>query len=75
MFDKKLNKKDRLELLKREELIRSYRLVVDALETQKRIHLSNILPKYGCELKKNYNIDFQTGKITEVTEQPNQPQK
>ena len=75
MFSKKLSEEDLGELIKREELILSYRLVSDALEMKKAIYLNGILPKYGCDLNKNYNIDRKTGGITEVERQPNQPQQ
>ena len=66
MFNKKLKDKDWQELRKREELINSHKLIVEALEMQKRIYLNGILPKYGCDLNKNHNIDFKTGRITEI---------
>jgi len=68
MFHKKLKSEDLEELKKREELINSHKLIVNALEVQKRIYLNGILPKYGCDLNKNYNIDIKTGKITEIKE-------
>ena len=59
MFKKKmkLNKEDLSELKQRAELINSYKLVVSALEMQKNLYLNKILPKYGCDMNKNYNID------------------
>ena len=66
MFYKKLNKKDLEELRKREELLRSFVLIVEALQMQKRVYLSEVLPKYGCDLGKNYNINPETGKIGEI---------
>jgi len=66
MFYKKLKNGDLEELRKRTELINSYRLVVSALEIQNRIYLNGILPKYGCDLNKNYDIDSKTGKIKEI---------
>ncbi len=66
MFEKKLKTENLEELRKREELILSYRLVADALELQKRIYLNGILPKYGCDLNKNYDIDPKTGRIKET---------
>lgn len=66
MFYKKLKNEDLEELKKREELIQGFRLAADALEMQKKLYLSGILPKYGCDLNKNYDIDFKTGRIKEV---------
>jgi len=67
MFNKKiLNQEDLIEIKKRVELINSYKLVIDALEIQKSIYLNQILPKYGCDINKQYNIDFKSGKIKEV---------
>lgn len=68
MFDKKLKKEDLEELRKRSELINSHKLIVSALEMQKQIYLNGILPKYGCDLNKNYKIDVKTGRIKEVKE-------
>ena len=68
MFEKKLNPEDLEELKKREELINSHKLIVSALEMQKSIYLKGILPKYGCDLNKDYKIDFKSGEIEEVKE-------
>jgi len=74
MFEKKLSKEDLEELRKRTELINSFILVSQSLEIQKQIYIRNILPKYNCDLNKNYNIDLRSGQIKEVKEKP-QPQK
>jgi len=67
MFNKKtLNQEDLAEIKKRVELINSYKVVVNALEIQKGIYLNQVLPKYGCDINKQYNIDFKSGKIKEV---------
>jgi len=66
MFKKRINSEELEELKKREELINSYKLVVNALEMQKRIYLQKILPKYGCDSDKVYNIDIKVGKIKEI---------
>jgi len=72
--EKKLSKEDLLELRKRVELINQHILIAQALELQKQIFITNILPKYGCDMNKKYNIDLKTGKITEIKqEQPNLP--
>jgi hypothetical protein len=71
-FKKKLNQADLEELKRREELINSHKLVVSALEMQKTFYLNKILPKYGCDLNKNYQIDFKTGKIVEAKRNPNE---
>jgi len=74
MFYKKLNQEDFEELKKRTELINSYKLVANALEVQMRVHLNGILPKYHCDLNKNYTIDNKTGRIKEIkTPPPQQP--
>ena len=67
MFNqKKLTKEDLEELRKRTELINQYILVAQALEMQKQIFIRNILPKYKCDMNKNYNIDLRNGQIKEV---------
>lgn len=63
MFGKKLKPEELEELRKRAELINQYVLIQQALEMQKNIYIRNILPKYGCDLNKNYEIDLKTGKI------------
>ena len=76
MFGKemKLNLEDLEEMKKREELINSHKLIVLALDMQKRIYLNGILPKYGCDLNKNYKIDSKTGNINEIkTPSPSMP--
>jgi len=74
MFEKKLSKEDLEELRKRTELINQHILISQALEMQKQIFIRNLLPKYNCDLNKNYNIDLRSGQIKEVKEKP-QPQK
>ena len=75
MFNqKKLTKEDLEELRKRAELINQYILVAQALEMQKQIFIKNLLPKYKCDMNKNYNIDLRSGQIKEVKIKP-QPQK
>jgi len=67
MFNqKKLTKEDLEELKKRVELINQHILVAQALEMQKQIFIKNLLPKYGCDMNKNYNIDLRNGQIKEV---------
>ena len=66
MFEKKLSKEDLEELRKRTELINSFILVSQSLEIQKQIYIRNILPKYGLDGNKNYNINLKNGKITEL---------
>jgi len=75
MFNqKKLTKEDLEELRKRVELINQYNLIAQALEMQKQIFIRNLLPKYKCDMNKNYNIDLRSGQIKEVKIKP-QPQK
>ena len=74
MFEKKLEKEDLEELRKRTELINQYILIAQALEIQKQIFIKNLLPKYGCDMNKNYNINLRNGQIKEVKIKP-QPQK
>jgi len=66
MFSKKINQQELIELKKRAELINSYKLVVGGLEIQKDLYLRSILPKYGCDMNKNYSVDFESGRISEV---------
>lgn len=75
MSHKKLKPEDLEELSKREELILSYKLVASALEMQKNLYLNGILPKYGCDLNKNYKIDMKTGRIKEATTPPPPPRR
>jgi len=70
MFGKKLSKEDLEELRKRTELINQHILISQALEMQKQIFIRNILPKYGLDLNKNYNIDLKNGRIKEAKESP-----
>ena len=74
MFEKKLSKEDLEELRKRTELVNQHILISQALKMQKQIFSRNLLPKYNCDLNKNYNIDLRSGQIKEVKEKP-QPQK
>ena len=74
MFEKKLKKEDLEELRKRVELINQHILISQALEIQKQIFIRNILPKYNCDLNKNYNIDLRNGQIKEIKIK-SQPQK
>jgi len=70
MFNqKKLTKEDLEESRKRTELINQYILIVQALEMQKQIFIKNLLPKYNCDLSRNYNINLKNGKITEIQNQ------
>ena len=66
MFEKKLSQEDLEEFKKRTEMINEHILISQALEMQKHIFLRNILPKYGCDLNKDYNINFKTGRIKEI---------
>ena len=67
MFNqKKLTKEDLEELRKRVELINQHILISQALEMQKQIFIKNLLPKYNCDLNKNYNINLRNGQIKEV---------
>ena len=67
-LEKRLSKEDLIELRKRTELINSSILVSQSLEIQKQIYIRNILPKYNCDLSRNYNINLKNGKITEIKE-------
>ena len=66
MFEKKLSKEDLEELRKRTELINQHILISQALKMQKQIFIRNLLPKYNCDLNRNYNINLKDGKITEL---------
>ena len=70
MFEKKLKKEDLEELRKRTELINQHILISQALKMQKQIFTINLLPKYNCDLNKNYNIDLRSGQIKEAKEKP-----
>ena len=66
MFEKKLSKEDLEELRKRAELINQHILISQALEMQKQIFIRNLLPKYGLDLNKNWNINLKNGQIIEI---------
>ena len=70
MFEKKLSKEDLEELQKRTELINQHILISQALEMQKQIFIRNILPKYNCDMNKNYNINLRNGQIKEIKIKP-----
>lgn len=70
MFGKKLNQGDLEELRKRAELINQHILISNALEVQKQVYIRGILPKYGLDLNRNYEIDLKTGQIKLVKEEP-----
>lgn len=63
---KKLKKEDLKELKKRIELINQHVLIIQSLEAEKQSFLANILPKYGCEMDKEYSINLKNGKITPI---------
>jgi len=66
MFEKRLSKEDLEELKKRVELINQHILISQALEMQKQIFIRNLLPKYGLDLNKNWNINLKNGQIIEI---------
>ena len=66
MFEKKLKKEDLEELRKRTELVNQHILISQALEMQKQIFIRNLLPKYKCDMNKNYNINLRNGQIKEM---------
>ena len=68
MFEKRLNKEDLEQLRKRSEMVNQHILISQALEMQKQIFIRNLLPKYNCDLSRNYNINLKNGKITEIKE-------
>ena len=68
MFKKKIKSKDLGELQKRENLIREYNMVAQALELQKRIWLTSLIEQLGFDKSKVYNIDYKTGAVTEMVE-------
>lgn len=63
MFGKKLKPEDLEEVRKRVELINQHILIAQALEAQKQIYIRGILPKYGLDMNRNYEIDLKTGQI------------
>ena len=70
MFEKKLSIEDLEELKKRTELVNQHILIAQALEMQKQIFIKNLLPKYNCDMNKNYNINLRNGQIKEVKIKP-----
>ena len=70
MFGKKLSIEDLEELKKRTELVNQHILISQALEMQKQIFIRNLLPKYKCDMNKNYNIDLRNGQIKEIKIKP-----
>ncbi len=75
MFEKKLSKEEVEELTKKAEMINQYVLIAQALEMMKQIYLKKILPKYGIDPDKNYEINLKTGKITKVKEEKQKEEK
>ena len=72
MFGKKLKPEDQKELKKRTDLISQHILIAQAIELQKQVYVRGILPKYGLDMNKDYEIDLRSGKI--VVAKPKQPQ-
>ena len=73
MFKRKVSREDLEELRKRTELFNQYSLLTEGLRVQNQIYIGNLLPKYGCDMNKNYNIDLKTGEITEIQVQTQPP--
>lgn len=65
MFTKRINKEDLEEIRKRQEMIHQYKLIAQALETQKQQYIVSRFPKYGLDPSRQYDIDLKTGRITE----------
>lgn len=63
MFGKKLSKEDLEELRKRSEMINQHKLLVQSLELQTQLFIKGLLPKYHCDLNKDYEVDLKSGKI------------
>jgi len=63
MLNKKLDPNDLEELRKRGELINQHLLIVEALKLQTQIYIKNLLPKYGVDMNKDYEIDLKYGII------------
>jgi len=79
MFFKKLKNKDLSELQKRNALINQYILIAQALELQKRVWLQEVIKELGLDERKSWNVDSNSGKITElitpkIEVQKNEPQ-
>ncbi len=64
---KKLDKSDLDELQARMQMINQYKLVVQALESQKDRWLVNKYFKYGLDVNSEYTFDLSSGKINQVT--------
>jgi len=65
MFEKRLNKEDLEQLRERSKMINQYFLVVKALQLQTEVYMKNLLPKYGADMNKNYEVDLKNGIIKE----------
>lgn len=65
MFEKRLNKKDLEELRKRNEWENYHLLIIEALKLQTQIYVQKLLPKYGLDMNKNYEMDLKNGVIKE----------
>ena len=65
MFEKRLNKEDLEQLRERSKMINQYFLVVKALQLQIEVYMKNLLPKYGADMNKNYEVDLKNGVIKE----------
>ena len=65
MFEKRLSKEDLEQLRERSKMINQYFLVVKALQLQTGVYMKNLLPKYGADMNKNYEVDLKNGVIKE----------
>ena len=72
---KYLNREDLAELRKRQEQVNQYVLVVQSLTMAKNAWLARKFPAYGLDQTKQYNIDFKSGKIKEVKNEPKRAEK
>jgi len=72
MFNKSyLDKEDKEELRNRQQLINAQTQILEGLLVLKENWVFNRLKKYGLDVGKKYNVDVESGKITQKKDEPN----
>lgn len=66
MFKQRIKGKELDELRKRQNLIQQQMLIINALELQKRVWLTDVIKKMGFSDDKIFDVNFKTGEIKEM---------
>ena len=64
--EKKIDKEDLTEIIKRQELIKQNLLIVQSLQNEMMNFLGSKLSKYGLDIQKNWSFNTKKGIIEEV---------